>query len=197
MGIWHPGTRGIWLEIFWFPRVNPIGWLSAETSEQLLMLVRAHAYLALPLVFCVGFLKSIAVVSLLIPSTVMFAGIAAAYSATGGTFAPLWLGAAAGATAGDALSYAVGHHYRHGVARMWPLSRAPELLPRGEVLFKRWGVGSVLGAKFVWGMRPLIPIVAGIYRMPFPIFLSATSLSSMIWAGIGMGVGFGLWRLWS
>jgi membrane protein DedA with SNARE-associated domain len=48
----------------------------------------------------------------------------------------------------------------------------------------------VLGAKFVWGIRPFIPIVAGIYNMPSWLFLPATTLSSMIWAGIGIGAGF-------
>ena len=172
-------------------------WFSAEIGEQALVFVRTHAYLALPFAFAVGLLKSIVVISVLIPSTAMFVGVAAGYSATGGTFAPLWLAAAFGATAGDALGYIFGHHYGRGVVLIWPLSKSPELLPKGEALFKRWGVGSVLGAKFVWGVRPFIPVIAGIYRMPFPIFLSATSLSSMVWAGIGMGAGFGLWRLWS
>ncbi len=177
--------------------MNGAIWVAIENREQILTLVRAHAYLALPLVFSIGLLKSIVLISMFIPSTAMFVAAAAAYGASGGAFAPLWLAAAAGATAGDALGYAFGHHYRYGVAAIWPMSQAPDLLPKGEVLFKQWAVGSVLGAKFVWGVRPFIPVIAGIYRMPFALFLSATSLSSMVWAGIGMGAGFGLWRLWS
>jgi membrane protein DedA with SNARE-associated domain len=177
--------------------VNAAIWIAIENREQILAILRSHAYLALPIVFAVGLLKSIVLVGVFIPSTAMFVAAAAAYSATGGTFAPLWLAAAAGATAGDALGYAFGRRYRHDVATIWPMSKSPDLLPKGEVLFKRWGIGSVLGAKFVWGIRPFIPVIAGIYRMPFPIFLSATSLSSLVWAGIGMGAGFGLWRLWS
>ncbi len=177
--------------------MNGTIWVAIDNREQIIAAVRDHAYLALPLVFGIGLLKSIVLVSVFIPSTAMFVAAAAAYSATGGTFAPLWLAATAGATAGDAIGYAFGHHYRHGATAIWPMSKAPELFPKGELLFKRWGVGSVLGAKFVWGVRPFIPVIAGIYRMPFPIFVSATSLSSMVWAGIGMGAGFGLWRIWS
>jgi hypothetical protein len=33
--------------------------------------------------------------------------------------------------------------------------------------------------------------------MPFLLFVTVTNLSSMVWAGIGMGAGFGLWKLWS
>ena len=172
-------------------------WVASEHREQILTFVRAHASVALPFACFVGLLKSIPIINVFIPSTAMFVGAAAAYSAIGGTFTPLWLAAAFGATSGDALGYAFGYHYRHGAAARWPFTKAPDLLPKGEVLFNRWGVGSVLGAKFVWGVRPFIRVIAGIYRMPFPIFLSATSLSSMVWAGIGMGAGFGLWQLWS
>ena len=171
--------------------------LDPSMMDRLTSFATAHGHWVLPLVFVVGLLKSIAILAAFVPSTAFFIALAAVYSAAGGTFVPLWLAAAAGATAGDVLSYLVGHHYRERIPRMWPLNKAPHMLTRGEVAFARWGIGSVLGAKLVWGIRPFIPIVAGMYRMPFPVFLAATHLSSMIWAGIGMGAGFGLWRMWS
>lgn len=157
----------------------------------------AHGHWVLPLVFFVGFLKSIAILAVFIPSTAFFVALSAVFSAAGGTFTPMWLAAATGATTGDVLSYLAGHHYRERIPKMWPLTRVPEAISQGELLFARWGTGSVLGAKFVWGVRPFIPIVAGMYRMPFVIFLAATHLSSLVWAGIGMGAGFGLWQLWN
>jgi membrane protein DedA with SNARE-associated domain len=163
----------------------------------LVTFVTDHGHWILPLVFVIGFLKSIAVIAMFIPSTAFFIALAAAYSAGGGTFAPLWLSAAFGATTGDVLSFIVGHHYRERVPHMWPFTKVPDLLARGEAMFARWGLWSVLGAKFVWGIRPFIPIVAGAYRMPFILFVAVTNMSSLVWAGLGMGAGFGLWKLWS
>ena len=171
--------------------------LNAIAMDELATFATAHGHWVLPLVFAVGLLKSIAILAVFIPSTAFFIALAGVYSAGGGTFTPLWLAAALGATTGDVLSYAVGHHYRERIPCVWPLTTAPDLLARGEALFAKWGIGSVLGAKFVWGIRPFIPIIAGTYRMPFVLFLVATILSSLVWAGIGMGAGFGLWRMWS
>jgi membrane protein DedA with SNARE-associated domain len=179
------------------PALLGIASLDPAIVERITAFAVSNRHWALPLVFVTGLLKSTPVIAIFIPSTAMFVALAAAYSAGGGTFAPLWLAAAFGATTGDAVFYALGHRYRHGIARVWPVSQAPELLARGEELFARWGVWSVLGAKFIWGVRPFIPAIAGMYRMPFLIFLAATNLSSLIWAAIGMGAGFGLWRLWS
>jgi membrane protein DedA with SNARE-associated domain len=169
----------------------------ASYASQISLFVSAHAQFVLPLVFVIGFLKSMPLIAMFIPSTAFFVAAAAAYAATGGTFTPLWIAAGAGATTGDLLGYAAGYRYRRAIGLMWPLSRTPELLPKGEALFQRWGIGSVLGAKFVWGVRPFIPIIAGIYRMPLGHFTPATSVSSLIWSAIGVGAGFGIWRLWS
>jgi membrane protein DedA with SNARE-associated domain len=164
--------------------------------DRLVRFIAAHRAWVLPVVFIVGLLKSLPLVTAFVPSTAMFAGMAAAYSVSGGTFVPLWLAAAFGATAGDAMCYAAGRIYRHDIVKTWPLSKTPDLMERGQSLFERWGVASVLGAKFVFGVRPFIPIIAGMYRLPVPIFLTATNLSSLVWAAIGMGAGFGLVRLW-
>lgn len=170
--------------------------LDPTIADRLAAFASAHGHWVLPLVGAVGFLKSLPIIAVFIPSTAFFIALAGAYSAGGGTFLPLWMSAALGATIGDVLGYSIGRRYRYLVPLMWPFTKAPALLKRGEELFSLWGTWSVLGAKFVWGVRPFIPIVAGMYRMPFVLFVAATHLSSMVWAGIGMGAGYGLWRIW-
>ena len=39
--------------------------------------------------------------------------------------------AAIGAALGDWLSYWLGYHYHEKIAGMWPLSRYPNMLPKG------------------------------------------------------------------
>lgn len=179
------------------PHLTVMASLDPSAMERLASFATAHGHWVLPLVFVVGFLKSIAIVAVFIPSTAFFIALAGVFSASGGTFAPLWLAAAFGATTGDILSYLVGHHYRERLPGIWPFNKSPELLARGEAIFAKWGLWSVLGAKFVWGIRPFIPVIAGAYRMPFVLFVAVTNMSSLVWAGIGMGAGFGLWKLWA
>ncbi len=163
--------------------------------DQLIAFAKASGPWAIPLVFVIGLIKSIPLATITLPSTALFIAISGVHGAAGGTFASLWLSAAVGATIGDVTCYAFGRHFKDHMARVWPVSLAPELLPKGADIFRRWGLWSVLGAKFVYGLRPFIPLAAGIYLMPFAVFLPATSLSSMVWAAIGMGAGFGFWRL--
>jgi membrane protein DedA with SNARE-associated domain len=154
-------------------------------------LVRGNVGWVLPVVGLVGFIKSLPVVAVFLPSTVLFVAVAGIYAASGGTFGPLWLAVTIGATLGDLLCYALGRFAGDDAGKVWPVSRYPDVIPRGKIAFAKYGVGSVLGAKFIWGLRPFIPIVAGIYKMPVWLFLPATTLSSMVWAGIGIGAGFG------
>ena len=108
----------------------------------LISFIRVHESLAAPIVFGLAFGESIAFVSLLLPATVILFGIGGLIGATGIGFWPISLGAALGAVLGDWLSYWLGLHYKHEIAHMWPLSRRPDLLPKGEAFFRRWGVAG-------------------------------------------------------
>ena len=50
---------------------------------------------------------------------------------------------------------------------MWPLSRYPEILPRGEAFVKDWGVPSIFIGRFFGPLRASVPLAAGIFEMPY------------------------------
>ena len=151
-----------------------------------------HKEYAAAICFLLGFGESIALVSLFIPSTVLFLGIGGAYSAVGGGFLPIWLAGAAGAVAGDCISYFIGRYFKDDVDKVWPFTKMPGLIPKGRSAFERWGAMSIIGGKFIGGLRPFIPVVAGIMNMPFGIFFLASVVSSLIWAGAFLAPGYGL-----
>lgn len=142
--------------------------------------------------FLLGFGESIALVSLFVPSTMLFLGIGGAYSAVGGSFLPIWLAGAFGAMVGDCISYFIGRYFKDDVDKVWPFTKMPGLIPKGRSAFERWGAMSIIGGKFIGGLRPFIPVVAGIMNMPFGIFLAASAVSSLIWAGAFLAPGYGL-----
>lgn len=146
------------------------------------------------LVLALGFAESIALVSLFVPSTFLFLGIGALHSAAGGHYVDVWVAGAAGAAIGDGVSYTLGRMFKDDAHRMWPFTRMPELLPKGRAMFEKWGFWSILGAKFIGGLRPFIPVVAGMMDMPWGLFALGSVISSLAWAGIFLapGYGFGL-----
>jgi membrane protein DedA with SNARE-associated domain len=144
------------------------------------------------IVFLLGFGEGIALVSLFVPSTFLFLAIGGIHSAAGGEFWPVWLAATAGACFGDCVSYVLGRYFKGQARSVWPLSKHPELLAQGRALFQRWGAFSIIGGKFLGGLRPFLPLMAGILDMPWALFLSASAVSSLVWAGAFLSPGYGI-----
>ena len=65
---------------------------------------------------------------------------------------------------------------------MWPLSRYPDILPRGEAFVRRWGVPSIFIGRFFGPLRASVPLAAGIFEMPYMQFQVANFVSAMVWA---------------
>ena len=141
-----------------------------------------HAAWAGPVMFALAFGESFAFLSLLFPGTAIM--VAAGAFIPNGTlsFWPLAIGCAAGAVAGDAISFWLGRHYGYLVARVWPFSRHPELLSRGFAFFERHGGKSVFIGRFFGPFRAVVPLVAGIAKMSPPRFWVANVTSAVIWA---------------
>ena len=149
--------------------------------------VRDHRHLAEPMVFALGFAESIPFLSWLVPSSGIFLAIGGLMGANGAAFWPLCLAAALGASLGDILCYILGRWLKQDIARIWPLSRYADALPRAEAFFARWGmVGIVLG-KFLGPMRPFLPLVAGAAGMSHFKYVLASAVSSLLWAAAFLG----------
>jgi len=161
-------------------------------TTMLLDFVRTHQGWAPLIVGLLAFAESLAVVSLLVPSTVLLLGIGALIGASGLEFWPFWLGAAVGAILEDWLSYAIAFRFKHAVFRVWPLSSHQSLSDRGEQFFARWGAWGVFLGRFIGPMRAL---TAGIFAMPMLLFQTATIASAFVWAFIMLAPGAGLTAL--
>src|SRR3954451_19809010 len=157
--------------------------------QPVLEFIRTHEGWAVPIVFLLAFGESLAFVSLLIPATVILWGIGALVGASGISFWPLWAAAAAGAGLGDWLSYWLGYHYHDRIARMWPLSRNPDLLPRGHAIFERWGFAGVFFGRFIGPLGAAGPLGAGACQMPSLHFQIANWSSALAWATWTLGAG--------
>jgi membrane protein DedA with SNARE-associated domain len=167
-----------------------------EYVDSILAFVRVHHAYAAPLVFVLAFGESLAFVSLLLPATVLLIGVGAVIGATGIDFWPIYFAAAIGAALGDWVSYWLGLHYHEQIARMWPLSKHPQLMPRGHAFFEKWGWSGVFIGRFFGPLRAVVPLVAGACAMPQTPFQIANWTSAFIWAGLILGPGaFGVTQL--
>ena len=153
-----------------------------EYARALTDFVREHQTWAAPIVLVLAFGESLAFISLLIPAWGALIAIGALIGVTGISFWPVWIAGGIGAALGDWVSYWIGFKYYEHVAQMWPLSRYPEILPRGEAFVKSWGVPSIFIGRFFGPLRASVPLAAGIFEMPYWTFQFANFVSALVWA---------------
>ena len=158
-------------------------------AQQIIDFVREHKAWAAPVVFALAFGESLAFISLLIPAWAALVGIGVLIGSSGLNFWPIWVAGAIGAALGDWLSYWVGGKLGPPVAHVWPLSRHPDLIPKGERFMIKWGVLGIFIGRFFGPLRASVPLVAGIFKMPYWRFQFANFTSAFVWAGVLLTLG--------
>lgn len=159
--------------------------------------VRDHAVWAGPIMFALAFAESLAFISLLVPAWGALVAIGALVGAGTLSFWPVWIAGSVGAACGDWLSYWIGLKLEYSVAHMWPLSRHPDLIPRGEAFVKKWGALAVVIGRFFGPLRAAVPLVAGIFEMPYWRFQLANFGSAFLWAAVLIALGSGVGKVFA
>ena len=158
--------------------------------------VKANQGWSVPIVFLLAFGESIAFISLVLPFWGMLVALGAAVGTDSALFIAVWIAASVGAALGDWVSYWLGWYYHEKIARMWPLSKYPDLLPRGQVFFDKYGVWAIVLGRFSGPFRATVPIIAGSTQMAPWKFQAANWASAFLWAFVllvfGDGVGTAL-----
>jgi len=160
-----------------------------DYTQPIIDYVRIHQAWAPPIVFALCFAESLAFISLLIPAWAALVGIGAIISASDLNFWPIWIAGSLGAAAGDWLSYWVGLKLENRVYHMWPLSQHPTIIPAGEEFIKKWGPFAIFIGRFSGPLRASVPLVAGVFAMPYWRFQAANFSSAFVWAGVLLTLG--------
>lgn len=159
------------------------------TSQHVRDLIVQHRGWALPLAFIVPFAESFALVSLVVPGSVIMAAVGALVGSGQVAFWPLLLGAVPGAVMGDAISYWLGQHHGDRIQRVWPFSRHPALLAKGLAFAGRHGGKSVFLGRFFGPVRAVVPLAAGMLALQPARFWAANVGSALLWAPIVLAPG--------
>jgi len=160
-------------------------WLASLVHPDLAGLTAGGVYLVL---FTLVFVESGLLVGFFLPGdTVLFAaGLLSAHPDSPLSLSTLAVGTAAAAVAGDAVGYWTGRR----LGRPWVERRSGRMaahLPAAERFYERWGWSAVVVARFIPWVRTFTPVVAGLARMRYPLFLSANVVGALLW-GTGLVV---------
>lgn len=125
-----------------------------------------------------------AVLPVLPSETVIIAfGVATAGSADPRVFL-LVLCAAAGAWAGDNLSYLIGWRFGPWATRRFfaPGTKGAARREWAQRSLDRFGTGLIIVCRFIPGGRTAVTLSCGLIRYPWPRFAVATAVAAAVWA---------------
>ncbi|MEA9993544.1 bifunctional DedA family/phosphatase PAP2 family protein [Pseudomonas sp. 10B1] len=133
-------------------------------------------------IFLIACFECLAIVGLVVPGTVfMFAVAVLAGSGSLPLGETLLLGFSGGLL-GDILSYFLGRRFHQNIRRLPGLRHHPEWIDRAEIYFQRYGIASLLVGRFIGPLRPMLPMVAGMFDMPFFRFLAVSLVAAAGWS---------------
>jgi membrane protein DedA with SNARE-associated domain len=109
---------------------------------------------------------------------------------------PIILGAATGASIGDAISYYAGARVGRGALQRRPFDRYREAVARTRLFFRRYGFFAVFLGRFFGPIQATVPFVAGILGMSPRRFQVANVVSALLWAPLVLSPGWLIARSW-
>ena len=146
------------------------GWLSANPQ---------WLGLAIFLVACV---ECLAIAGIIVPGTVLLFAVAVLAGSGAFSLGETLLLGFLGGLLGDAVSYTLGKRFHQNIWRLPLLRHHPEWIGSAEAYFHRYGIASLLVGRFIGPLRPMLPMVAGMFDMPLPRFIAVSLLAGAGWS---------------
>jgi undecaprenyl-diphosphatase len=146
------------------------GWLAANPS-----------WLSVA-VFLIAFVECLAIAGIIVPGTVVLFAVAALAGSGILPLSEVLLLGFLGGLLGDAISYFLGRRFHQNIRRLPGLRTHPEWIGSAETYFQRYGIASLLVGRFIGPLRPMLPMVAGMFDMPFPRFAAVSVVAAAGWS---------------
>jgi membrane protein DedA with SNARE-associated domain/rhodanese-related sulfurtransferase len=118
--------------------------------------------------------------------------VAGAIGARGEMSLPaLFFGSVLACLTADCGWYWVGERYGIRVLKaLCKISLEPDsCVSQTQTRFERWGINSLVIAKFIPGLAIIAPPMAGALRVGWPRFFFLSACSAVLWVGVGLGAG--------
>ncbi|MGE0260231.1 MAG: DedA family protein [Alphaproteobacteria bacterium] len=153
-----------------------------DFARQLIDFIKLHQEWAIAVMFITAFGESFVFLGLAFPGTTLLVAAGVLIKSGDLSLWPIAIGAVLGAVLGDTVSYWIGWWFGGRLTAIWPFTRRPELLASGVEFFRRHGGKSVFIGRFFGPIRAVIPLAAGMMRMPPRLFWIANVTSALVWA---------------
>lgn len=156
--------------------------LFVDYIEPLTTWIQANPKSALFFTMLISLTESLAIIGSIIPGSLTMTAIGILAGSGVMRIDLTLIAATIGAIAGDVASYALGYIYHEQLVKIWPFNKYPSLIFYGKEFFLNHGGKSVVIGRFIGPLRSIIPVIAGIMKMPKSHFLFANTISAIGWS---------------
>ncbi|PWB34377.1 phosphoesterase [Pseudomonas sp. SDI] len=133
-------------------------------------------------IFIVACIECLAIAGIIVPGTVLLFAVAVLAGSGALSLGETLLLGYLGGLLGDAISYTLGRRFHQNIRRLPLLRTHPEWVGSAEAYFQRYGIASLLVGRFIGPLRPMLPMVAGMFDMPLPRFVAVSLLAGAGWS---------------
>ena len=152
------------------------------TVKPLINFFHIYPYSAGIITYIIVLLETVAVIGVVFPGAIIMPAIGFLIGSNIVPAGSTFLCAIVGAITGDYISYFIGIYFQERIHRIWPFTKWPNLLQQGEKYFAVHGGKSVFIGRFVFVIRTVIPLIAGVLKMPLLRFSVAAIPSALLWS---------------
>ncbi|NBA97490.1 bifunctional DedA family/phosphatase PAP2 family protein [Pseudomonas sp. R5(2019)] len=133
-------------------------------------------------IFVVACIECLAIAGIVVPGTVLLFAVAVLAGSGALSLGETLLLGYLGGMLGDAVSYFLGRRFHQNIRRLPLLRHHPEWIGSAEAYFQRYGIASLLVGRFIGPLRPMLPMVAGMFDMPVPRFIGVSLIAGAGWS---------------
>jgi len=135
-------------------------------------------------------LESLAVVGLVVPGVAILFGLCILAGQIQVSISLLIISGIIGSIIGDFASFWLGKHLQNDLLLWGPIKKRPLLIHRASRMCEQYGIVSLLIARFIGPLRPLVPITAGMLDFPWIKFSLVACVGACLWAPVYLLPGY-------
>ncbi len=134
--------------------------------------------------FIVVFVESLVVIGVFSPGIAIMVTTSTLIASGTVSFWPVYLAAVLAGTLGDLVSFWLGRYFKDPIRNWQPIKKQQKMLQKGEYFFSHWGALSIAIGRFFGPLRAILPLIAGMMRMPIGLFMLVNVGSAIVWAAV-------------
>jgi membrane protein DedA with SNARE-associated domain len=152
--------------------------MSYEQLESWLLMNPDFASIA---IFIVAFFESFIILGIFWPSIILLL-LAVAVNEADIQLLTICLAAGMGSFLGDFLSFYLGSFFGPKLKQKKFLQKRQLQIQKGEEFFDRYGWGGIVIGRLTPAIRPFVPFIAGLAKMPSKTFFISSIGACLIWS---------------